>query len=147
MAGDKALTTLRAALSDLDAAWQDRLVDADALFKAGRNAGAIAAALYALEIRLKVLVCKKLDLPQLPRAFEIHDLDGLLLLAGLSRRLRRKSAAKVLLNWDAILSQSQKLNDLRYAPDKNWSHAQAATFLRQLTTPPDGILPWLSKQR
>jgi len=42
--------------------------------------------LYALEICLKARICKKLDQPKLPTAFEIHDIDGLLLLAGLARR-------------------------------------------------------------
>ena len=97
---DKSFTKPGTELSFLEAAWQDRLADAEALFAAGRNAWAIATALYALEIRLKVLVCKKLDLSDLPRAFEVHDLDGLLLLAGLSRRIKRKGAVQVKQNWD-----------------------------------------------
>ncbi|MBI1914216.1 MAG: hypothetical protein HYS12_05695 [Planctomycetes bacterium] len=144
---DKTFTKLGNALADLETAWQDRLADADALLAAGRNAGAIVTGLYALEIRLKVAICKRLDLEQLPKNFEIHDLKALLLLAGWSRRIDRKSARKVKLNWDAIVSRSEELNELRYTADKNWTHAEAATFLKQLKDPPDGVLPWITKLR
>jgi hypothetical protein len=93
-------TKLGATRADLDAAAIDRFKDADALRKSGRHAWAIATALYALEIRLKTLVCKRLDIQQLPQAFEIHDLGGLALLAGLSRRLASKKLSKVKANWD-----------------------------------------------
>jgi hypothetical protein len=147
MTVDKGLTKPGVSRADLDAAWPDRLADAEAMLAAGRNASAIANALYALEIRLKVLVCKRLDLESLPRAFEIHDLDGLLLLAGLSRRILRKSATGVKKNWDEVLSQAQELNDLRYKADANWSHAQADALLQRIKDPPHGVFPWLSKQR
>jgi len=140
-------TKLGDALVDLETAWQARLADAEALFAAGRNGGAIATGLYALEIRLKVAICKRLDLERLPKNFEIHDLQALLLLAGWSRRIDRKSARKVKAIWDAIVRQSEELNKLRYTGDKNWTHAQAATFLNQLKDPPNGVLPWLSAQR
>jgi hypothetical protein len=90
MAGKQEFTKPGATRSDLEVAWQDRLADAQALFDAGRHAWAIATALYALEIRLKVLICKRLDVPDLPKAFETHDLDSLLLLAGLSKRIEKK---------------------------------------------------------
>lgn len=144
---DRMFTKLGGALVDLETAWQDRLADAEALFAAGRNGGAIATGLYALEIRLKVAICKRLDLEQLPKNFEIHELDGLLLLAGLSRRIDRKGARKVKANWDLIVRQSEELNKLRYTGDKNWTHAQAAAFLSQLKDPPNGVLPRLSVQR
>ena len=32
---------------------------------------------YAVEIRLKVLICRRLELTALPKAFEIHDLEAL----------------------------------------------------------------------
>jgi hypothetical protein len=143
---DRSFTKLGETRADLEAAWKDRLADAEILYKGGRNAWAIATALYALEIRLKVLICKHLDLQQLPQAFEIHDLDGLLLLAGLSRRLAGKKAAKVKANWDNIKAVAPKLNDIRYTPDANWPKAQATAFLRWLRDPPDGVLVWLSKQ-
>ena len=50
------------------------------------------AGIYASEIYLKVRACKKLDLDELPRAFELHDLDGLLVVSGLSRRLEQQAS-------------------------------------------------------
>jgi hypothetical protein len=140
-------TKLGAARSDLEAAWQDRLADARALFAARRYAGTIAEGVYALEIRLKVLICKRLDLTNLPKAFEVHDLDALLLLAGFSQRIEKRNAIKVKVNWDNIKREARGLNDLRYRPSGNWTEAQAADMLRYLTDPDEGVLSWLSKQR
>ena len=89
---------LGSSVADLDTAWRDRLADAEALLAAGRNGWAIATGLYALEIRLKVLVCRRLDIDKLPKAFEVHDLSSLLLLAGLSQRILRKPARTVKTN-------------------------------------------------
>ncbi len=144
---DRTFTRLGASVADLAAAWPDRMKDAEALLRAGRHAWAIATALYALEIRLKVLVCKKLDVDELPRAFEIHDLGSLLLLAGLSRRIQRKAAARVKRNWDEVLEQAKNLGELRYTPDGNWTAAQAKAFLKRLTDATDGVLTWLARQR
>ena len=134
-------------LADLEAAWPDRLRDAEALLAAGRNGWAIATGLYTLEIRLKVLICRKLDLAQLPRPFEVHDLPGLLVLSGLSRRIQRKPARRVKLNWDRIVEMSPHLNEFRYTADAKWSAAQAQEFFRQLRDPPNGVLVWLDKVR
>jgi len=101
MAWDK-FTTLSAPVSDLEIAWQDRLKDADAALKAKRPAAAIANGLYALEIRLKVMICKTLRLTKLPRAFEIHDLASLMLLAGHSDDLEH-AGVQVKDNWSEIL--------------------------------------------
>jgi hypothetical protein len=63
--------------TDLQIAAQDRLFDAEALFSAGRFASTIAMGVYSLEIHLKVLICKRLNLSALPKPFETHDLEGL----------------------------------------------------------------------
>jgi hypothetical protein len=143
---DRDYTKLETQLADLEAAWKDRLKDAEALLAAGRNGSAIAMAVYALEIRLKVFICRRLDVQQLPRAFETHDLDGLLLLAGLSNRIKRRNARKVKPNWDAITKVAERANELRYTPESNWTHAQASLLLKQLKHSSDGILPWLARQ-
>ena len=135
------------ALADLEQAWQDRMADAEALLAAGRNALAIATGLYAVEIRLKTVICRRLDLEQLPRAFEVHDLLGLLTLAELSRRIERKPAKSVKENWDAVMNHVPRLNDFRYTPDAGWTAAQAREFFRQLRDPPHGVLVWLGKVR
>ncbi|HZW34967.1 MAG TPA: hypothetical protein VFF52_29860 [Isosphaeraceae bacterium] len=144
---DQRYTKLGAALTDLDVAWRDRLDDALALLNAGRHASAILMGLYALEINLKARICRRLDLQHLPRAFEVHDLEGLLLLAGLSKRLSAKRAQKTLDQWDSIVEKSARLNELRYAPASRWTAIEAQTFFTQLNQDPDGVLPWLQRQK
>jgi hypothetical protein len=145
MANVKNFADVGADLADLEQAWKDRLADAQILVAAGRNASAIAMCLYTIEILLKTLICKKLDLAQLPKAFEIHDLDGLLVLAGLSR-LNSQTTSPVKRNWDNILDASKQLNHIRYKPDQNWSAADSTGLLRQLEDPTDGVIAWLLNQ-
>src|SRR5262249_29546421 len=76
MAEEKKYTRIGANLSDLEMAWQDRMADAQGLFAGKRDAGGITNANLGLEIRLKMLICKRLDLPQLAKAFEVHDLQA-----------------------------------------------------------------------
>jgi hypothetical protein len=134
--------------AQLDAASNERLADAEALLKEGRYASAIAMGIYALEIRLKVIICRKLEVATLPSHFEIHDLDALITLTGLSGKVTRvKRPRGVLRNWDELRVMSRKLEDLRYVPDpKTWDRAKAEKVLSQLRDPPDGVLLWLSKQ-
>jgi hypothetical protein len=146
MAGDRSYTSKRAKATDLDIASKDRLAEAEELRKAGRYASAIAMGLYALEIRLKERICRRLDLTQLPTPFEIHDLDGLLVLAGLSRRISSKPARPIKKNWNEIVKQSKKLNALRYEPSSSWTQPDADAFFLQLTDPTAGVLPWILSQ-
>jgi hypothetical protein len=145
MAGGSKLSTLGALVADLQAAAADRLLDAEALLAAGRYAAAIAMGVYSLEIHLKVRICQKLNLHALPRLFEIHDLEGLLVMTGL---LSSFSGAPhpVQQNWVYIADESARINDLRYLPSANWSQADAQTLIQKLRDPPDGVLPWLLAQ-
>lgn len=145
MAAETLFTNLGAAVADLEIAAQDRLDDAEELLKAGRNASAITMGLYALEIRLKERICRRLDLDALPKAFQIHDLAGLLLLAGLSKRINDSVNSHVLYNWTELLRWSKRLNDLRYGPEAHpdWPHSTALSLFSQLRDLPHGVLPWL----
>jgi hypothetical protein len=145
MAGASPYRTLRARLADLQAAASDRLLDAEALYAAGRYASSIAMGIYSLEIALKVRICQRLGLTALPKPFEIHDLDGLLILSGLSAA-KDAASAVVQSNWDFVTDPALDINDLRYLASGGWTQAQAQDFLRQLRDPPDGILPWLAAQ-
>ena len=140
-------TKLGTNLADLESAWRDRMTDADILKDSGRNAAAVMMGLYAVEILLKCRLCKKLDLKQLPKAFEVHDLDGLLLLAGLSRRMSTRSALRTKANWTFIVRSSARLNEMRYSPDARWLVSDTETFFEQLTGEPDGLIPWVLRQR
>jgi hypothetical protein len=81
MANERLFAKLGAPVSELRAAAQDRLRDADVLFLAGRFASAIAMGVYSLEIHLKVRICERLNLEQLPSLVQIHDLVSLLVLS------------------------------------------------------------------
>lgn len=142
-----ALGKLGTALAELEAAWPDRLADAEALLIAGRYGWAIATGLYALEIRLKALVCRRLDVTGLPKGLETHDLPALLLFAGLSNRITRKPARGVKRSWDGVLDFAPQLNDYRYSADAKWPGHRALQFFSYLRDPPYGVMLWLSKVR
>jgi hypothetical protein len=146
MAGERSFAKLGASRADLESAWQDRLKEAEILLQARRPAAAMAAAFYTLEIFLKVLICRRLDLPSLPKAFEIHDLESLLTLAGLSQKLKAKGG-KIQKNWESVCELVPLLNDLRYSPEARWTQADAEKFFDQLTHPKTGLLAWLTKVR
>jgi hypothetical protein len=99
---------------------------------------------YSLEINLKVLICKRLNLSRLPKAFEIHDLEGLLVLTGLRTALSFSPKA-VQSNWQDVVDVSLTVNELRYSPS-NWNQTDAQAFLGKLRDLPDEVLPWLAAQ-
>jgi hypothetical protein len=136
-------------LSELEIAWRDRLEDAESLLTSGRFATSICMALYALEICLKSRICRRLDLDQLPKAFEIHDLDGLLVLSGLSRKLNKqpRKPSRTKRNWDALLKMADRLTDLRYTDASKWNRQDAESILDMVRDPKHGVLTWLQKQR
>ncbi len=128
----------------------DRFRDAEVLLGADRFASAIVMGIYALEIRLKVNVCNRLDLDGLPMAFQIHNLADLLTLAGLSRRLERVAYLRVKANWDFVISKygESQINNLRYGNHGEVDRADAAGLLQRIghTDPGEGLLRWLSIQ-
>ena len=145
MAGGSKLSTLGALVADLQAAAADRPLDAEALLAAGRHSAAIAMGVYSLEIYLKVRICQSLNLPALPRIFEIHDLEGLMVMTGL-HAARNAASHAVQQNWEYIFDEAERINELRYSPSVNWSQSDAQTFLQKLRDPPDGVLAWLLAQ-
>jgi hypothetical protein len=149
MVGEQRYTKFGASLTELELACQARLDDADALLTSGRFATSISMALYALEICLKCRACRRLDLGHLPKAFEIHDLDSLLVLSGLSRKLNKQSSrpSRVKRNWDALVTMSSRLNELRYGDASKWDRQAAGSILNMIRDPKDGVLTWLQKQR
>jgi hypothetical protein len=147
MAADRWFMKPGADRAELEKAWRDRVREAEILRKAGRYATAIVTGIYSVEILLKVKICKKLDLARLPRAFEIHDLDSLLLLAGLSGKIDRPRWSGVRDSWVLLVKTSESLNEMRYSSHARWSEADAAGFFACLTGTPQGVLPWLRGQR
>ncbi len=114
MAAGSKFATPGAPLIDLQAAAAERLLDAEVLFANGRFPTAIAMGVYSLEIHLKIRICQRLSLQKLPKAFEIHELDALLVLTGLQAALDSASRT-VQKNWEDIADLALKINDLRYS--------------------------------
>ena len=137
MAGDKDFTKLGACAADLDAAWQDRLADAEALLAADRPASAIAMAIYALEICLKVRICKRLDLPHSRRRSRSTTSMACSCSTGLIERLERSRAIDIAsrrTGTGSVTIRSQ-VERLRYLPDRDWSQRRADEFLDWLDEP------------
>jgi hypothetical protein len=132
-------------LEDLEVAWTDRLEDARVVLAKGRSATAVASGLYALEILLKVLICRRLDIDCLPRDFEIHYLAGLLTRSGMTSEITKR--LDVYESWSEILSVSSRLNQFRCQPDARFSKLQAIEFFKRLEDPERGVIPWLSIPR
>jgi hypothetical protein len=147
MSNGRAFTSLGVSLEHLKQASIDRMMDAKILHEAGRHASAIAMGLYALEIRLKLKICYRLDISSLPKAFQIHEFDGLIVLSGLKRRMDHKINRNVKANWDYLCQfQTKHLDALRYGPDSLVTESQAKKVLECLNFAPHGVLLWLDSQ-
>lgn len=148
MADGRSLTRSGASLSDLEAAATERLDDAEVLLKSGRYAAAIMSGFYSLEIRLKVIICRRLEVQTLPKIFETHNLEALMLHTGLSQKIRNvKRPRAVAQYWDALRELSYELDQLRYQPAMaTWDEKRAGLVLHQLRDSPNGVLLWLEKQ-
>ena len=135
-----------ASVGDLSQAWEARLLDAETLLAAGRFPSAVAMGVYALEICLKARICARLEVPLLPKAFEIHDLKGLLLLSGLSHRLEVNEARPTRRSWGEITRTAGLVADHRYRPNSVLGRSEAEAFFVQLNDPSSGVLPWILSQ-
>ena len=147
MAGDKFKKT-GTKLSELEESISARLEDAKVLAASNRNASAIAMGLYALEISLKVAICRRLDMDALLTDFQIHDFEGLLRLSGLSRRIEHPTSARVRNRWDFIVQKYNQFHAdrLRYSAGDDYLPEHARELLGHLDDPTDGVLTWLSAQ-
>jgi len=137
-------TKFHTKLADLKTAHSERLKEAKSLLRNSAFGSAIAYGIYAVEIYLKVRICERLDLEALPRPFQIHDLDGLLVLSGLSRRMDELGVSPIKANWEELTLLD--VSDFRYKPANSWTSEQARTILSQIDHPRDGVLRWLKKQ-
>ena len=132
----------------LELAWKDREAEAVLLTAGASRTMGLALRVYALEIRLKSIICRHLRLEYLPRSCKTHDLAELILYTGLWPQLDDPERGKLRANWDLLATFSKhRLNEARYCP--------AVTFLGPdefsrltgaLDDPSDGVLPWLSRQ-
>ena len=130
--------------ADLEAAWPEREVEAALLAANGDLAMAASLRCYALEIRIKVLICQRLNLDYLPRACKTHDLKELIIYTGLWAELNDSQNAAVVNHWKIMTEFSSRLlNVLRYRPNSSYSPIEVDA----LDDPQDGVLAWLSRPR
>lgn len=100
MAGTSPMT--RKALQELS---RLRLREAEALYKARLYDGSVYLAGYAVELALKARICRILHVKEYPltgelgRAFKVHSLDQLKVLAGLSAEIDVKKNKELFDNW------------------------------------------------
>lgn len=147
MAKDRSYAKLGTSAVDLALASKERMLEAELLMREGRYASAIAMGIYSLEILLKVRICRVLDLIALPTAFEIHNIDELLILSGLSSVLNNENNSILRNNWNEIkLVSIKELNDLRYTPSLHWDRSKAEDFFLKLNHPDDGVFVWISNR-
>jgi hypothetical protein len=132
-------------LADLDVAWQERKGEADALLAATHDTMAITLRLYALEIRLKTLICRRLNLEYLPRHCKTHDLMDLIIFTCFLSELEDPSKSDLRRNWDELVRYvKDSLNDLRYRPRGHLSVAVRDKLLNALDDSNHGVWTWLS---
>ncbi len=146
MAVERSFTSLGSRLIDLEEAGKDRLEDAEHLRAAGRYSSAIVMGVYALEIALKIRICRLLKLTQLPTAFEVHDLRGLLVVSGLVNAMAKRGSRSVKKNWELITITARDFAAMRYLPTSVKTRHEADDFFLQLNDPKRGVLPWISRQ-
>ncbi len=108
-----------------------RIEDAEALVRAGRYDGAVYLCGYAVEIGLKVRICRTLKWPAFPdsakqfkdyQSFKTHNLSVLLHLSGIERGVKRNLLAEwsVLATWDP---------EIRYKPAGSTAEEDARNMI------------------
>ncbi len=101
---------------------EQRLAEAELLFQNGHYDGACYLVGYCVELALKAVICKTLDLEDLfttnyradlVRPFKTHDLDNLLVYAGLKNKLEIAivSNSNLMSSWSTITNQALKWSE------------------------------------
>jgi hypothetical protein len=82
---------------------------------------------------------------ELPRVFEEHDLQGLLIMAGLRNELENVPNASLQLCWAVICDWGDKSIRSRYLPDQSvmGDPFDWAVFRAAFEDPTIGVVPWL----
>ncbi len=126
-----------------------RLKEAEALHAAGLYDGCVYLCGYVVELALKAIVCRTLDVGSYPEdrlvkgLFKTHDFDTLILLAGMRTKLDAARQADPSLNtsWNLVSG---------WSPDKRYLIAQgeqdASEFLDAIRSPQDGVFTWLRQR-
>ena len=125
---------------------QTRLVEAETLFSSHHYSGAAYLCGYVVELALKARICRLLGTEEYPTtgklksAFAVHDLEQLLFLAGLEKKLYESKA--VFTNWSVALLWNP---EYRYRPLDSFSQYGAQEILNAVRNPRNGVFPWIKK--
>lgn len=131
-------------LIELEGAWKEREAEAGLLLS-HHHATAIALRVYAIEIRIKTLICKRLGLDYLPNHCKTHDLAELILFSGHLKELDDPANVELRKNWDILVKFSkERLNNLRYATTAGLADPDRDAVLKALDDPDAGVWTWLS---
>ncbi len=125
-----------------------RLREAEALYKAKLYDGCVYLAGYAVELALKARICRLLRVKEYPsgdigRAFKIHNLDQLKLLAGLSVEIDVNKNKELFENWSKAVDWNP---EQRYETPGKYDAGAARVILDGLTSKPNGVFTWLTKR-
>jgi HEPN domain-containing protein len=124
--------------SDILKISRERLKDAEILFKSRRYEGAIYICGYALELRLKHQICKRLDWNEFPpnntkdyKNFKTHNLDILLSLTGREKSIKNNFLAEwsITSKWNP---QSRYQISSAKSSDASLMISSTKTLLKQL---------------
>lgn len=122
-----------------------RLREAEALLAAGLYDGAKYLSGYVVELALKARICRLLDVDDYPekgelkRVYAVHDLDQLLLLAGL-RKAVDPSNKPLFDNWSTATSWKP---ERRYDAVGSVAQQDAEDILNAIRDSTSGVLTWI----
>ncbi len=123
-----------------------RLREAEALFAAGMYEGAAYISGYVVELALKARICRLLDVADYPdkgelkRVYAVHDLEQLLLLAGLRRTLDPMNQP-LFDNWSTAAPWKP---ERRYAAMGSVNRQDAEDILNAIRDGNHGVLTWIT---
>jgi HEPN domain-containing protein len=122
---------------------EERLDDAEALLRAERFGGAYYVAGYAVECALKACIASKTKAESWPprevkQTHYIHDLEKLLITAGLKDAHELETNGSLKDNWLTVSDWSE---EARY--ESNRQEPQARKLLDAITDTQSGVLTWL----
>jgi hypothetical protein len=130
-----------------------RLEEAETLLVQGKYNGCCYLAGYALESALKAVICRQMDnddffdvlKSETVRAFKIHNLKELIILAGLSRKYDDLRINNLILydNWLIIFDEIRWSEQLRYQTAMTQKNAE--NMILAINQPENGIFEWIRK--
>jgi hypothetical protein len=130
-----------------------RLEEAETLLVQGKYNGCCYLAGYALESALKAVICHQMDnddffdvlKSETVRAFKIHNLKELIILAGLSRKYDDLRINNLILydNWLIIFDEIRWSEQLRY--QTTMTQRNAENMILAINQPENGIFEWIRK--